>query len=287
MTSTARISRAIVAATVLLAVGTAGVAFADDIHRAARDGDADEVARLLADGADPDATDRAGYTALHYAAQSGSIEIAGLLLDAGADIEAKAGTRDATPLELANSSREREMESFLKNRGAYFRVYHASLQINPLALLLSPLVGLTVQGQIDAFLGEHLGVYARGSYVSVSPDSLLASVAGIEQRGFGVNVGMAYYLADYSGLMFSAHGAYEQVTVTYEGNSRTVDLIGGAAIVGYRWNWGAFTLTPLAQIAIYPGAPGKIVLKETRYMEYYAMFSPISFGIGVMMGVTL
>lgn len=45
-----------------------------------------EVCRLLlAEGADPDATQHGGYTPLHEAAQSGDVELAELFLSAGAD----------------------------------------------------------------------------------------------------------------------------------------------------------------------------------------------------------
>ena len=57
--------------------------------------------RLLSDGADANAQDDQGFTALHFAAASGtSVEVAQLLLDAGADINAR-NHNDETPLYLA------------------------------------------------------------------------------------------------------------------------------------------------------------------------------------------
>lgn len=54
--------------------------------------------RLLSDGADANAQGDQGFTPLHFAAASGtSVEVAQLLLDAGADINAR-NHHDETPL---------------------------------------------------------------------------------------------------------------------------------------------------------------------------------------------
>ncbi len=56
---------------------------------AAEKGDAGMVSDLLAQKANPDARDAAGWTALHHAAYGGQQEAARVLLDAGAAINAK------------------------------------------------------------------------------------------------------------------------------------------------------------------------------------------------------
>ena len=58
------------------------------IHYAAANGDTDEVARLLAGGADPGDADNVGFTPLHFAAQEQQSQVIGLLLAAGADVQA-------------------------------------------------------------------------------------------------------------------------------------------------------------------------------------------------------
>ncbi|KAG2452893.1 hypothetical protein HYH02_002237 [Chlamydomonas schloesseri] len=72
------------------------------LHEACKEGDAGEVSRLLAAGADPSA--RAlwdGFTPLHCAAVSGHPEVVSLLLNAGADVEAR--TKDGgTPIHYAS-----------------------------------------------------------------------------------------------------------------------------------------------------------------------------------------
>jgi ankyrin repeat protein len=58
------------------------------IHYAAASGDADEVARLLARGADPGEPDAAEFTPLHFAAQEQHPSVVEVLLQAGADLRA-------------------------------------------------------------------------------------------------------------------------------------------------------------------------------------------------------
>jgi ankyrin repeat protein len=55
------------------------------LHYAAADGNAAEVAHLLAEGANPNAQDDNGWTPAHFAAQAGSFECMNALLIAGAD----------------------------------------------------------------------------------------------------------------------------------------------------------------------------------------------------------
>lgn len=58
------------------------------LHYAAADGDAGEVARLLAAGADPHLPDAVRFTPLHFAAQEQHPEVIALLIAAGADTRA-------------------------------------------------------------------------------------------------------------------------------------------------------------------------------------------------------
>ena len=60
-----------------------------------------EVARLLGLGAEINATDAAGWTALHYAAWNGHAETCALLLERGASINIKGNRTNRTPLQVA------------------------------------------------------------------------------------------------------------------------------------------------------------------------------------------
>jgi ankyrin repeat protein len=70
------------------------------IHYQALEGRIEELARSLVDGADPSVADAAGFTPLHFAAQSLHPEAVRILVDAGADIEAR-NRFGATPLLVA------------------------------------------------------------------------------------------------------------------------------------------------------------------------------------------
>jgi uncharacterized protein len=59
-------------------------------ERAVTGGDAAEARRLLAAGADPNARDRHGQTALMLAAHRGHAALVNVLVDAGADLDATA-----------------------------------------------------------------------------------------------------------------------------------------------------------------------------------------------------
>jgi len=56
------------------------------LHYAAADGDAAEVARLLAEGADPGQPDAVRFTPLHFAAQEQHPQVITMLVTAGADL---------------------------------------------------------------------------------------------------------------------------------------------------------------------------------------------------------
>jgi len=84
---------------------------------AVRRGDVEEVARLLAAGADPNVKDLDGKTPLYYAAEQCNADIAELLLRHGADPNAK-NVRGETPLHRAVWERCGAVVELLLRRGA-------------------------------------------------------------------------------------------------------------------------------------------------------------------------
>ena len=81
---------------------------------AAYKGDRDTVAALLAKGAEPN---RPGWTALHYAATSGNIEIVRMLLEKSAYIDAESPNR-TTPLMMAAGAGHTAVVKLLVEEGA-------------------------------------------------------------------------------------------------------------------------------------------------------------------------
>lgn len=94
----------------------------DPLHYAAMNNDTDTIRARLAAGVPIDLPEqRARYTPLHFAVDTGALDAATALLDAGADIEARAD-RGITPLHLAVSRwRQRPDGALIKlllDRGA-------------------------------------------------------------------------------------------------------------------------------------------------------------------------
>jgi len=81
--------------------------------------DAEFVTAALAAGANVDSLDRSGRTALHHATRHGNRQVAGLLLDAGADVSRMSARGwSATPLSLGAETGDPELVRLLLDHGA-------------------------------------------------------------------------------------------------------------------------------------------------------------------------
>ncbi|HSD25766.1 MAG TPA: ankyrin repeat domain-containing protein [Vicinamibacteria bacterium] len=100
-----------------------GLAFGADeeasrkLAAAVERGDAARVVALVRQGADPDAAERSGWTALHLAAETGDVTLARVLLDAGADPDLRSRAR-GTPLDVAERAGRSEIARLLRLHGA-------------------------------------------------------------------------------------------------------------------------------------------------------------------------
>jgi ankyrin repeat protein len=87
------------------------------LHAAAA-GRSAEVAKLLIDcGASLNARQNGGWTPLHAAAQNGDVELARTLLECGADVTLRADNQQS-PLDLALTKGHQAMVDFLESKGA-------------------------------------------------------------------------------------------------------------------------------------------------------------------------
>ena len=85
---------------------------------AAMRGDADEVRELLRAGADVNAAQGDGMTALHWAAENGQLELADVLVFAGANLEAATRLGGFTPLMVAGRAGHAGIARLLADAGA-------------------------------------------------------------------------------------------------------------------------------------------------------------------------
>ena len=113
----------------------------DPLIDAVKAGDEPAVRSMLDGGADPNAAQGDGLSALHMAAQAGNLQIVELLLDAQADVHAKTRIGDYTPLHLAAGAVEAGVVTRLIEAGADVAATTSSTGVTPLHLAAKALEG--------------------------------------------------------------------------------------------------------------------------------------------------
>ena len=122
-------------------------------------GDPEIVALLLEYGADPTGTNTGGVTLLHIVA---SVEIARLLVDAGADVNAADNPADWTPLHAAVGSGDRELIELYLDSGADIEAQDSNGQTPLKTAILAQnlnldIIELLLDRGADPF-AEHYGI---------------------------------------------------------------------------------------------------------------------------------
>ncbi|KAJ8966238.1 hypothetical protein NQ314_003653 [Rhamnusium bicolor] len=93
--------------------------FEKGVWYAAQYGDLVRVTKLLCNyESDPDKRDSAGYTALHYAARNGHLDVCKFLIEKGADIDSVTRVGKATALCRASSAGKKDVVEYLINQKA-------------------------------------------------------------------------------------------------------------------------------------------------------------------------
>ena len=100
-----------IAAVVLVGCGTS-------IYKAAKEGQIEEVKKLLAAGADVNAKTKFMETPLHFPAENGQKEVAELLIDKGTVVNAKNLMSEQTPLHRAATFGQNEVVELFITKGA-------------------------------------------------------------------------------------------------------------------------------------------------------------------------
>jgi ankyrin repeat protein len=159
-------------AVVLTAAAPAGQPLVD----AAKRGDAAEVRALLRAGADPNAAQGDGLTALHVAAQAGNLEIARLLIDARANVDVGTRIGGYTPLHLAAQAAHAEVVAALLAAGADANVAAMPSGATPLHLAARAIEG---EAAVRALLEGGADANAREAHAGQTPLMFAASYGRI------------------------------------------------------------------------------------------------------------
>ena len=108
-----------------------GLAMADPLHDAAKEGNLAEAKRLIEEGDDVNVKNDRGATPLHFAATRGHKDIAELLISKGADVNAETKT-GYTPLHWAAMEDHKDVAELLISKGANVNADSTPIKATPL-----------------------------------------------------------------------------------------------------------------------------------------------------------
>ena len=143
---------------------------------AAMRGDVEAVRALLQDGADVNAAQGDGMTALHWAAEAGDLEMVGMLLYAGANVQGVTRLGDYTPLHLASNAGNERVVAGLLEAGADASAYTTTGEVTPLHFAAAS----GSAASVEVLLGHGAAVNARESVRGQTPLMLAAGLNRVE-----------------------------------------------------------------------------------------------------------
>ena len=166
-----RLHRGLTLSSLVLAVALLAAGILPDdraLLDAARRGDVAAVRAALKDGADVNAAQGDGLTGLHLAAQSGSLEVAKVLLAAGAKADAKTRIGAYTPLHLASQGAHLLVVRALLDAGADVKAATTNTGVTPLHLAAQAIGGEATVAELVPDIVD----WAKGPMAAMTGDSL-------------------------------------------------------------------------------------------------------------------
>ncbi len=171
MTAVSAASRFLLCSAMVLVLAGAAPQGAS-LMEAAREGDAQAVRSLLAQGADVNAAEGDGMTALHLAAEGGHDEVLEILISASAQVDARTRIGSYTPLHLASRSGHSSAVTKLLDAGADFGAVTTNSGVTPLHLASAAIGG---EEAVVALLSHGADPNARESAAGQTPLIFAAS----------------------------------------------------------------------------------------------------------------
>jgi len=182
----------------LIAAALSSAAPAPDLIDPARRGDVQAVRSLLERGADVNAAEGDGMTALHWAADRGDTEVAVLLIAASADVDAKTRIGGYTPLHLASRGGHAPLIMMLLEAGGNPRAVTTTSGVTPLHLAAMGIGGAEAVGALlargadpnarEGSAGQTPLMFAAGSNRAAAVRELLTGGADPGLRTETINV---------------------------------------------------------------------------------------------------
>ena len=143
---------------------------------AAMKGDIEAVRALLKNGADVNAAQGDGMTALHWAAEAGDVEMVGMLLFAGANSQGVTRLGDYTPLHLASKAGKEGGVALLLDAGADPSARTTTGEVTPLHFAAAS----GSAASVEVLLGHGAVVNVRESVRGQTPLMLAAGLNRVE-----------------------------------------------------------------------------------------------------------